>query len=107
LAPNDDPSRFTIYLKRPLSIDRLSETHQNAFVVSEIIGMLRKSFISQIFQGGTHDSPIVAETLHAQRTVRQLAIPDSKILSLPHKINVTIRQTEIDGHFRMLSQERI
>src|SRR5882724_12292948 len=69
--------------------------------------MLRTSFVSQIGRGGAHHAPVVAEALDAQRTVRQFAIPDGKILSLPDQIDVTIRQIEVDGHFRVLPQESI
>src|SRR5882724_12565532 len=69
--------------------------------------MLRTSFISQIGRRGAHHAPVVAEALDAQRTVRQLAIPDGKILSLPDQIDIAIRQIEVDGHFRVLGQESI
>ena len=76
-------------------------------MADKIIGMLRESLVSQICRGGAHDAPVVAEALDAQRTISQFAIPDGKILSLPYQINITIGQVEIDGHFRVLGQERI
>jgi hypothetical protein len=99
VSPDCDPSHLSIDQKRPFSIDCGAETHQNAFVTGKIIGMLQKSLVSQISRGGADDAPIIAEALDAQRTVRQFAIPDGKILSLPYKINVTICQVEIDGHY--------
>ena len=54
----------------------------------KIIGMLRKSFLSQIGWRGAHHASVIAEALHAQRTVRQFAIPDGKILSLPDAVEV-------------------
>ena len=76
-------------------------------MVGKIIGMSRKSFASQIRRGGAHDPPVVGETLDAQRAVRQFAIPNGRVLSLPYEINVTIRQVEIDDQFRVFGQERI
>jgi hypothetical protein len=102
-----DAAGPSIYQKRQLSIDRRAETHQDPFVMPEIIGVLRTSVVSRIGRRGAHDTPVVTQALDAQRTVRQLAIADGEILSLPVKINVTIRQVEIDGHFQVFSQERI
>src|SRR5258708_37092081 len=102
-----DPPHFSVHQKGPVSIDCQTETHQYALVMDEIIGMSWKSFAPQIRRRGAHDPPAVGEALDAQRAVRQFAIPDGEILSLPYQIDITIRQVEIDGHFRVLGQERI
>jgi hypothetical protein len=102
-----DPLHFSVYQKGPVSIDRQAETHQYALVMRKIIGLLRRPFIFQIWRGGAHNAPVLAEALDAQGTVRQFAIPDGKVLSLPYKINITICQIEIDGHFWVLGQECI
>src|SRR5258708_12970523 len=102
MALNGDPSRFSIYQKRPLSVDRLSEAHQDAFVMSEVIGVSRQPFAFQICRGGAHHAPVVAETLDAQRAVREFAIPDGQILSFPYQIDVPIRQLETHVHLTFL-----
>src|SRR5258708_16282403 len=106
MALNGDPSRFSIYQKRPLSVDRLSEAHQDAFVMSEVIGVSRQPFAFQICRGGAHHAPVVAETLDAQRAVREFAIPDGQILALPYHIYLTIRHLDIDRHLTALGQQR-
>lgn len=75
--------------------------------MDKIIGVLRSSPCLQIGWRRAHDPPILGEALDAQRTIRQFAIPDGKILSLPYEVNITVRQVEIDGHFRVFGQERI
>jgi hypothetical protein len=81
--------------------------HQYALVMRKIVGMLRTSAFLQICRGGAHNAPVVGEALDPQRGIRQFAIPDGEILSLPDKIHITIGQVEIDGHLRMLGQEVI
>jgi len=102
-----DPPLLAVNQEGPVAIGRQAVTHDEAFVMDKIIGMLRSSSCLQIDRGRAHDPPVLNEALYAQDAVRQLAIPNGKILSLSDKINITFGQVEIDGHVRMLSQERI
>lgn len=75
--------------------------------MDKIIGVLRSSPGLQIGRRRAHDSPVLGEALHAQGAVSQLAVPDGEVLSLTDQVDIAVRQVEIDGHFRVLGQERI
>jgi hypothetical protein len=103
LIRDHDGAYGEIFIRRVRSIG----THDEAFVVDKIIGMLRRSPGRQIGWGCAHDPPVLDEALDAQGAVRQLAISDGEVLSLADQVDVAVREVEIDGHFRVLGQEGI
>ena len=60
MSPDHDPPHFAIDQKGSISVDRLAETYEDAFVMGEIVRVPRISFISQICRRDTHHTPVVS-----------------------------------------------
>ncbi len=108
-APAADGDRVGLAVdeKRPLVITVDAETHDDAVMPVQFIGVQWHTHAFEVAGRGAYDAPVLADGFDLQAAVGQRAVAHSKIEALADQVDEAVGEVELDADLAVLVEKAV